>query len=153
MKRPMHRVITALAATLLMALAPVASAEFVKFGKYQVHYSIFSSTFLRPEIAEQYNLTRGQSIGVVNISIMKEGEDGTLKTVGGQVEGQIFNDVQQASYLGFRRVSEGKDVYYLAQFQYGHGELLTFQITARPQDSDKELPIRVTQTLYNDRQD
>lgn len=152
MTRPISRMITALATAIVMAWTSLASADTVDFGEYQVHYSIFSSSFLRPEVAQQYDLTRSQSIGVVNIAIMKEAEDGSIKTVGGQIEGQVYNDVQQSSYMGFRRVQEGKDMYYLAQFQYANGEMLTFQITVRPQGTDLELPIRVTQTLFNDAQ-
>lgn len=152
MIRFVFKMMTAFTTALALVWTPVASADSVDFGEYQVHYSIFSSSFLRPEIAQQYDLTRSQSIGVVNIAIMKEDEDGTLKSVGGQVEGQVYNDIQQSSYMGFRRVQEGDALYYLAQFQYANGELLTFQITARPQGTDLELPIRVTQTLFNDAQ-
>ena len=143
---------TMLTTLILLGLAPAASADSVDFGDYRVEYSIFSSTFLLPEIAKQYKLQRSQSIGVVNVSIMKKQEDGGLKPVGGQVEGQVFNDLQQSSFLGFRRVTEGEAVYFLAQFQYNSGELLTFQLTARPQGEDLDLPVRATQTLYNDRQ-
>ncbi|MDX1635090.1 MAG: DUF4426 domain-containing protein [Marinobacter sp.] len=152
MTRTITGLFTALMTAAVMTWTPVVSAESVDFGDYQVHYSIFSSSFLRPEIAQQYNLTRSQSIGVVNIAVMKEAEDGTLKSVGAQVEGQVYNDIQQSSFMGFRRVQEGEDMYYLAQFQYANGELMTFQITARPQGTDLELPIRVTQTLFNDAQ-
>lgn len=152
MTRLTLKLMTTLAAVLAMTWTSLASANTVDFGEYQVHYSIFSSSFLRPEIAEQYDLTRSQGIGIINIAIMKRDGEGTAKTVAGQVEGQVYNDVQQAAYLGFRRVSEGKDVYYLAQFQYNNGELMTFQITARPQGTDLELPIRVTQTLFSEDQ-
>lgn len=136
----------------LLALAPGAFAATEDFGEFRVHYSIFSSSFLDPAVAKQYDLKRSRSIGVINVSIMEEQEDGTYRPIGGQVEGQVFNDLQQSSYLGFRRVTEGDVVYYLAQFQYSNGELLTFQITANPQGSDRELPIRVTQTLFDERQ-
>ncbi len=152
MNRSLRTLTITLATALMMTWASLASAESVDFGEYQVHYSIFSSSFLRPEVAQQYDLTRSQSIGVVNIAIMKKNEDGTMKTVGGQVEGQVYNDIQQSSYMGFRRIQEGEDTYYLAQFQYANGELLTFQVTARPQGTELELPIRVTQTLFNDAQ-
>lgn len=152
MTNPIRTAVTLLTALMLVILAPAVSADSVDFGDYKVEYSIFSSTFLSPEIAEQYRLQRSQSIGVVNVSIMKKQDDGGLKPVAGQVEGQVFNDIQQSSFLGFRRVTEGEAVYFLAQFQYSSGELLTFQITARPRGEDLELPIRVTQTLYDDRQ-
>ncbi|MDF0749950.1 DUF4426 domain-containing protein [Marinobacter sp. 71-i] len=120
------------------------------FGEFQVHWSVFPSTFLAPKIASEYNLNRSRSIGIVNISIMREGEQSGLEPVSGQVEGKVLNDVQQIKFLGFRRVQEGNAVYFISEYQYGNAELMTFEITARPTGSDEELPVRFTHTLFND---
>ncbi|PXX88944.1 DUF4426 domain-containing protein [Marinobacter vulgaris] len=121
------------------------------FGEYQVHWSVFPSTFLAPEIARENNLNRSKSIGIVNISIMRETEDGGLEPVSGQVEGKVLNDVQQVKFLGFRRIQEGDAVYFIAEYQYSSAELMTFQITARPTGSNQDLPVRFAHTLFNDR--
>jgi hypothetical protein len=140
---------------LCLALAGVAGPatadeKHVRFGDYEVHYSVFPSTFLTPEVAAANNLNRSRGIGVVNIAIMKRGDDGSLKTVQGQVEGQALNEVRQAKFLGFRRIQEGDAVYFIAEYQYSAGELMTFQITARPTGHDRDLPIRFSQALFND---
>lgn len=146
-----YRIALSLISTLTaVMLALPATAEYVDFGDYQVHYSIFASSFLQPEIAAKNGLNRSKSIGIINISIMEETEDGGLRTVGGQVEGKVLNDIQQQRFLGFRRISEGDAVYYIAEFQYRNAELLTFHVTARPQGGGSDLPIRVAHTLYND---
>ena len=121
-----------------------------EFGEFQVHWSVFPSTFLSPEVARDNDLNRSRSIGVVNISIMRETGDGGLQPVSGQVEGKALNDVQQSKFLGFRRVKEGDAVYFIAEYQYSNAELMTFQITARPTGSKQDLPIRFSQTLFND---
>jgi hypothetical protein len=136
----------------LMAVTSGVSAETADFGEYRVNYSIISSTFLNPDVAEQYNLKRSRGLGVVNVSILKEDEDGVYRPIGGQIEGQVFNDLQQSSYLGFRRITEGEVIYYLAQFSYSNGELLTFQISASPQGSQRELPVRIAKELFDERQ-
>lgn len=120
------------------------------FGDIQVHWSVFPSTFLAPKIASENNLNRSRSIGIVNISIMRETEDGGLEPVSGQVEGKVLNNVQQVKFLGFRRIQEGSAVYFIAEYQYGNAELMTFEITARPTGSNQDLPIRFTHTLFND---
>lgn len=144
-----------LAITLMMLLltiaGPAAAQEkFKDFGEYQVHYAVFPSTFLPPEVAAANNLQRSKSIGIVNIAIMTEDENGALSTVPGQVEGKVLNDIRQASFLGFRRIQEGDAVYFIAQYQYRSGELMTFQITARPSGHNQDLPVRFSQTLFND---
>lgn len=133
----------------LLTLAQAQAGQ-TDFGEYQVHWSVFPSTFLDPEVAKANNLQRSRGIGMINISIMTEGEHGQIRTVGGQVEGQVANDIQQVNFLAFRRVQEGDSVYFIAQYQYRHGDLMTFNIKARPSGHNRDLPVRFTHTLFND---
>lgn len=134
----------------LLLFASVSQAGSKDFGEYIVQWSVFPSTYLTPEIAKENGLNRSRSIGVVNIAIMAEDEDGGMSTISGQVEGKVFNDVQQPTFLGFRRIQEGDAVYFIAEYQYSNAELMTFQITARPSGAQNELPVRFAQTLFND---
>lgn len=145
------KTIAGLALLILLALvATKARAESVVFGEYQVHYNVFPSTFLTPEVAAKNNLNRSRGIGVLNISMMQKDDSGILKAVGGQVEGKVLNNVQQPTFLAFRRIQEGDAVYFIAQFQYQEAEMLTYQIVARPNGASRELPVRFTHTLFND---
>ena len=137
-----------LTALLLSSLTSHAGSK--NFGEYTVQWSVFPSTFLTPEIARENGLTRSRGIGIVNIAIMQEGEDGGLDTVAGQVEGKVLNDIQQAKFLAFRRIQEGDAVYFIAEYQYSNAELMTFRITARPQGGDSDLPVRFAHTLFSD---
>lgn len=139
-----------LSLTCLFFFATQSHAGSKDFGEFQVHWSVFPSTFLAPEIARENNLNRSKSIGIVNISIMRETENGGLEPVSGQVEGKVLNDVQQVKFLGFRRIQEGNAVYFIAEYQYSKAELMTFQITARPTGNNRDLPIRFAHTLFND---
>ena len=142
--------IATLAALVLMLFTSASQAGSKDFGEYVVQWSVFPSTFLTPEIASENDLNRSRGIGIVNIAIMTKGEDGGLDTVSGQVEGKALNDIQQARFLAFRRVQEGDAVYFIAEYQYSNAELMTFQITARPQGASSDLPIRFAHTLFND---
>lgn len=145
----------ALLITLCLALAAVTGAtradeKSKRFGDYEVHYNVFPSTFLTPEVAAANNLNRSRGIGVVNIAIMDRGDDDSLSTASGQVEGQVLNDVGQPRFLAFRRIQEGDSVYFIAEYQYSAGELMTFRITARPSGHDQDLQLRFSQALFND---
>ena len=52
--------------------------------------------------------------------------------------------------LGFRRITEGEEVYFIAPHQHGTGRLMTFNSTARPTGTSKELALRFSHTLFND---
>ncbi|GHD40332.1 protein of unknown function [Marinobacter persicus] len=135
--------------SLLLASLPAAAGE-KDFGDYQVHWSVFPSTFLSPEVAQANDLTRSRGIGIVNISIMKEDENGQPQPVNGQVEGKVSNDIQQVKFLAFRRIQEGDAVYFIAQYQYSSGELMTFNVEARPRGQNEAMPLRFTHTLFSD---
>jgi len=137
-------------ALVLLFLAGLAQAESKDFGEYTVSWSVLPSTFLTPEIAKENNLQRSKSIGIVNVAIMQTNADGTLSPVAGQVEGRVTNDIQQVRFLAFRRIQEGNAVYFIAEYQYGTAELLTFNVTARPTGHNQELPVRFSHALFND---
>ncbi|HLT13975.1 MAG TPA: DUF4426 domain-containing protein [Marinobacter sp.] len=141
--------VIALAFSLLL-MASHSQAGEKDFGQYQVNWSVFPSTFLTPEIAKANNLQRSKGIGIVNISIMTDDENGQPRPVGGQVEGQAANDIQQVDFLAFRRIQEGDAVYFIAQYQYQSGNLMTFNITARPTGHQQDLKVRFAHTLFND---
>ena len=137
-------------ALVLLCCAGLAQADSKNFGEYTVSWSVLPSTFLTPEIAKENNLQRSKSIGIVNVAIMQTNADGTLSPVAGQVEGRVTNDIQQVRFLAFRRIQEGNAVYFIAEYQYGTAELLTFNVTARPTGHNQELPVRFSHALFND---
>ncbi|MBQ0745598.1 MAG: DUF4426 domain-containing protein [Marinobacter sp.] len=149
--KTLHGILTLVAMALLTALISLpAHAGSEDFGDYEVHWSVFSSTLLTPEVAKANNLQRSKGIGIVNIAIMHKDESGVIKPVTGQVEGKVSNDIQQVKFLAFRRIQEGDSVYFIAQYQYSSAELMTFNVTARPSGHSQDLPVRFAHTLFND---
>lgn len=142
--------VIALLASIMLCLSQVARADqFKDFGAYQMHYSIIPTSLLNAQVAKQYDLVRSQAVGIVTVSLLKKQENGTLHAVNGQVQGQVANDIQQRNTLGFRRITEGESVYFIAEFQFREGDLLTFNITANAPGDQDDMPLRVSQTLFN----
>ena len=119
-------------------------------SEYEVHYIAFTSTFLEPEIAKQYQLVRSKALGIVNISVLKVAADGSRKPVGAVVQSKMTNDIQQTQFLSFQQVVEGPAIYYLAQFQFREGENLTFDVSVFPEGTTQPLQFRFVQNFYND---
>lgn len=119
-------------------------------GEYEVHYIAFSSTFLEPDIARQYGLSRSKALGVVNISVLKRKADGSTEVVGALVDLNAKNDIQQVRHIDVNQVVEGKAIYYIGQIQYREGEVLTFDVSVFPQGVADPLKLRFSQTFYND---
>lgn len=110
---------------LLFALPAFAERK-QTFGELDVHYSVFNSSFLQPEVASAVGLTRSKTVGVLNIAALKGGQGQTAK-----VSGTLKNLLGQTSELQFKQVLESGAVYYLAEFPLRQREMLTFSISVQ----------------------
>ena len=124
----MSRIIPFLIA-LCLAL-PAAAERKQSFGDLDVHYSVFNSSFLQPDIAAAAGLVRSKTQGVINIAVLKAGKASTA-----QVSGQVKNLLGQSTALTFRQVTEGGAIYYLAQFPFSSREILSFTLDVRQGDN------------------
>ncbi|WP_339906355.1 DUF4426 domain-containing protein [Pseudomonas guineae] len=123
----MHRI-----ALLFIALClslPALAERKQSFGDLDVHYIAFNSSFLQPDIAAANGLVRSKTLGVVNISVLKDG-----KASNASVSGEVKDLVGRNQPLTFKQVTEGEAIYYLAQFPFNQQELLRFTITVRAAD-------------------
>lgn len=114
---------------LLIAL-PAAAERKETFGELDVHYSVFNSSFLQPDIAAAAGLTRSKTVGVLNIAALKGGQGQPAK-----VSGTLKNLLGQTSELQFKQVLESGAVYYLAEFPLREREILTFSIQVQLGDA------------------
>ncbi len=114
---------------LLLALPAVAERK-QTFGELDVHYSVFNSSFLQPDVAAAAGLTRSKTVGVLNIAALKDGKGQVAK-----VSGTLKNLLGQTSELKFKQVLESGAVYYLAEFPLRQREMLTFSIQVQIGDA------------------
>ena len=123
----MHR-FASLLLCLLLALPAFAERK-QTFGELDVHYSVFNSSFLQPDVAAAAGLTRSKTIGVLNIAALKDGQGQAAK-----VSGTLKNLLGQTNELQFKQVLESGAVYYLAEFPLREREMLTFSINVQVGD-------------------
>ena len=119
--------------TLSLAL-PAAAERLQRFGDLEVHYSVFNSSFLQPDIAAASGLVRSKTQGVINIAVLREG-----KAVPAAVSGSVKNLLGQRQPLSFRRVTEGEAAYHLGQFRMTSRETLTFELKVQAGDDTHNL--------------
>ncbi|MDG9923208.1 MULTISPECIES: DUF4426 domain-containing protein [unclassified Pseudomonas] len=110
---------------LLFALPAFAERK-QTFGELDVHYSVFNSSFLQPDVAAAAGLTRSKTVGVLNIAALKAGKGQPAK-----VSGALKNLLGQTVELQFKQVLESGAVYYLAEFPLREREVLTFSINVQ----------------------
>ncbi|HYQ39208.1 MAG TPA: DUF4426 domain-containing protein [Pseudomonas sp.] len=113
-------------AILLLTLGlafPAFAERLQRFGDLEVHYNVFNSSFLQPDVAKASNLVRSKTQGVVNVVVMRAG-----KSVPAAVNGTVKNLLGQSTPLSFQDVKEGDALYHMAQFKMTEREVLTFSL-------------------------
>jgi hypothetical protein len=132
------------------------------FKNYKIHFSTFNTTFLSPEIAKAYNITRSGKYAVVNISVHKvdNSELSSQKTkfakckdyaIKAKVTGTKTNLLSQKAKLVFREVIEDNAIYYLAEMKITDKEHFNFELQITPEGEQKPLPIiKTNQVFYID---
>jgi hypothetical protein len=116
-------------ASLLLCLLftlPAFAERKQTFGELDVHYSVFNSSFLQPDVAAAAGLTRSKTVGVLNIAAIEGGKGQPAK-----VSGTLKNLLGQTVELQFKQVLESGAVYYLAEFPLREREILTFTVNVQ----------------------
>lgn len=130
-------------ALFFVSFASLAEQKFVK-NDWDIHYIAFPSSFLEPEVAKQYGLTRSKYQAVINISVL----DNTNKDKAQRayVSGKAKNLLGQNTQLSFKQIEEGEAIYYLAQLQYYDNQPVEISIDI--QQGNRTEKIKFKKTFY-----
>lgn len=146
------------------AAAVAFGAQFQRFGEWEVHYIAFNATQLSAQIAERYDIVRGPNKGLVNVSAVRPAPREEERAEAGKedsrragtrtgrgekahVEGRFVDLLGRARVLRFREIDDAGTFYYLAAFEFPHGEMLRFEITVTLPGRGVET-VRFEQPLY-----
>ena len=106
-------------ATLTITLSLVFGISFsaqaeqkVTLGKWDVHYIVFDTTFLTPEIAKANGIVRSKYNALVNISVLDSATQVAQRV---DISGTARNLIGTTKELKFKRVIDGDAIYYLAR--------------------------------------
>ena len=140
--------------TLVLGLFSMQSSAEQKqvFGEYEVHYMGLSSSFLTPEVAKIYDIPRSRALGFLNISVLqKTANDELPAALNATVSGKIRNLIGQSRDIEFRRVQEGKAIYYLSTFRFDDGDMYNFDLDVVPSNAkQKNFDVKFSQRFYEE---
>ncbi|MFL0803997.1 MAG: DUF4426 domain-containing protein [Agarilytica sp.] len=117
------------------------------FAEYTVRHVVFNSTFVLPEVAKIYQLKRSKYESLLNISVYKRGQVGSIPAT---ISGTVKNLMQQQKRLDIKQIEEKNAVYYLSPVRVANEELLHFELTIRPEGSQRDLTVKFSQKVYAD---
>jgi hypothetical protein len=135
----------------LMSVSANAEQKIV-FGEYEVHYMGLSSSFLTPEVAKLYDIPRSGSLGFLNIAVLQQSKDEQVPNpVDVKLTGTIRNLIGQTRELEFRRISDGKAIYYISTFRFDDGDMYNFDLDAVPSNAkQKNFDVKFSQRFYDE---
>ncbi|MDX1304144.1 DUF4426 domain-containing protein [Photobacterium sp.] len=142
----MIRILCLLSAILFTAL-PVRAEQFINVGDLEIHYSSFPSTFLTPDVANTYRISRSRYSAVVNIAVLDKSQEGK-PAVRAVVSGTARNLLGTEKKLSFREIREGEAIYYIAELSHTNEERFRFIIDVTQNGTNGQ--INFDQTFYVD---
>lgn len=132
---------------LVGVLAPFSIAQqSERFGPFELHYSVVNSTFIDPEVAAGYGITRGKKRAFLNLAV-REHVMGQTIARGMMLQGRTW-DLIQNQPLAFKEIAESDAIYYIAEFKFINEEWRFFEIDFRPEGAEKTYTFKFKHQLY-----
>ena len=145
----LFRILATTVSTLLATLcfSTNALAEQSKmFGPFELHYSVVNTTFLEPDVAATYGITRGKKRAILNLAVREHLEQGTAgRTMA--LKGRTWDLIHEES-LEFMEVREGDAIYYIAEFTFINEEFRFFEMDFRPEGAKETYNFKFKHQLY-----
>ncbi|TDR14267.1 DUF4426 domain-containing protein [Marinomonas communis] len=133
-----------------LMMSAVQADQVTQFGDYQLHYNTFESTFLTPEIAHQYGLTRTKGQALLNVAVTTQSQGELPLSQRALVSANVKNLLGQIVSLSFITIEEGDAVYYLAPFTKTDDEILKFTVNAKLSADSAPMTVNFQRHFYVD---
>ncbi len=114
-------------------------------GAWDVHYIALNSTFLTPQVAQQYGIVRSKFNGLINISVLASSDKKAQSVI---LTGEAKNLLGVVKKLNFKEVQEGQAIYYLATLPFSDRE--HYRITVDINDGEKKKTLKFQHKFYAD---
>lgn len=143
----MKRLLTALVCCLSLVAAAQQSE---RFGAYELHYSVLNSTFISPEVAAQYGITRGDNRGLINVALREHLDDGSAVNRAMDLGGESWDLTGRRIPFEFIEIREGPAVYYISEFKFLNREWRHFALEFTAEGDSQRHALRFKRQMYEE---
>ncbi len=134
--------------SLVLSTQCVLASNKTQTNGFTIYHNALTTDSLSPQSASIYKIKRSKGRGLVNISVMLNGENNLSKPVSANVSLSSKNLIGQKRNLPLREIREGIAIYYIAEFPVGHRERLVFNIEVTPVGSSYPLKATFQKEFY-----
>lgn len=121
----------------------------ISIDGYDIHYSVFNTSFLSPDIAKHYNIVRAKDRALINIAIRQINTDGSSNAKSANISG-VIKGLVHSHPMEFKEVREQHSIYYIAQQRFIDQETYRYIIQVQADPNKPAVPITFTKKLYRD---
>lgn len=129
--------IRAVALWLLVSLGIYSAhaQQSTQYDEFELHHSIVYTTFVAPEVAAEYGITRGADKAMLTLSV-RDAAAGDMAGRPMEISGRSW-DLITGGEMDVREIREGRATYYIIPFEFLDREYRFFEFSFRPEGSEK----------------
>lgn len=147
----MGRLATLVILTTLVFAGRAEAQQAEEFGDYIVHYNAINTNLLTPQIAQSYGIHRSSSRTMLNITVMKKGEDNADTPVHAKVGIKAKNLTGQFRDIEMREINDNEGaVYYIGEITVRNLEMFDFTVSVTPETSTEVYSFKFRQQFYTE---
>ncbi len=121
---------------MLLASSGALAQQAEDLGTHWVHYSAVNTSQLSPEVASAIGVQRSASRALLNLAVLRKGDDALDEAVKADIRVRAVNLAGQRREVALQEVVEQDAIYYLGSFRIHNEERITFRVTVKPEDLD-----------------
>jgi len=117
-------------------------------GDYVVHFSAMMTADLTADVARAYQIRRSKSVAMITVNVQRKHTDGPPTAVAAEIVTHASNLTGQPRNLSLRRIKEGESIYYVGTLPVSNEEIITFELSIRPDGETEPLKVRFKRIFY-----
>ena len=117
-----------------LAIEPAFGQQSTRFDQFELHHSIVYTTFLSPQVAAEYGITRGADKAILTLSV----RDANARDIAGRpmsIEGRTW-DLITGESMRIKEIREGRATYYIVPFEFLDREYRFFEFNFQPEGAE-----------------
>ncbi len=123
----------------------------LELGEYVVHYNALKTTLLPAQMAQAYGIQRSDNHAMLNVTVLKKGEDGPDKPMEAKVIAGAVNLSGQRRNIDMNKISDASGaVYYIGILRVYNLEQLNFSLTVEIEGLEEPSVIEFSQKFYTE---
>jgi len=120
-------------------------------GEHIVFFNALPSSLIDASIAKSYNIVRSSNRALTNISVHKKNSDGSSTAITADINIKVTNLTGQLKPMELNVFREQNTaIYYIGMVNVSNGETLVFDLTVKPENSEKEINAKYKQSFFKE---